>query len=138
MDLKYPPQVVHSETGDEVADDDGDQEHHEDHDDLDDHREGLSKTSGRHLNGQVTSDSYMPTYHLVLRYVIEGEVVCKVVFPDHHDQHFEEACPGVVKHFFILGEHDEEDHAKSDEGRYVNHEELDQLVDHLIECILDK
>ena len=74
----------------------------------------------------------LSTYHLVLGYVTEGEVVCKVVFPDHHDQHFEKACPRVVKHFIVLDQQDEEDHAKSDEGRYVNHEELDQLVDHLV------
>ena len=72
------------------------------------------------------------TYHLVLGYVVEGEVVSKVVFPDHHDQHFEKACPRVVEHFRVFGKHYKEDHAESDEGRYVNHEELDQLVDHLI------
>ena len=64
--------------------------------------------------------------------MVEGEVVRKVVFPNHHDQHFEKACPRVVKHFSVFGKHDKEDHAESDERRYVNHEELDQLVDHLV------
>ena len=32
--LELTPQIVHGETSDEVADDDGDQEHHDDHDDL--------------------------------------------------------------------------------------------------------
>ena len=74
----------------------------------------------------------MSTYHLVLRYVVEGEVVRKVVFPNHHDQHFEEARPRVVKHLLVLGEHHKEHHAKGNQGCDVNHEELDQLVDHLL------
>ena len=55
----HSPQVVDSETGDEVANDDGDQEHHEDHDDLDNHREDLSKTSGGHLVWVVMSSEQL-------------------------------------------------------------------------------
>ena len=117
MSFIYPPQVVHSQASDEVANDDGDQEHHEDHKDLDDDREDLSKTR--------------VLYDLVLRYVTECEVVCKVVFPDHHDQDLEEAGPRVVEHLLVLGQQNKEDHAKGDEGGLVDHEELDQLVDHL-------
>ena len=61
----------------------------------------------------------------------ESEAVREVVLPDHHDQDLEEAGPRVVEHLLVLGKQDKEDHAKGDEGGHVDHEELDQLVDHL-------
>ena len=73
----------------------------------------------------------LSTHHLVIWDLRESEAVREVVLPDHHDQDLEEAGPRVVEHLLVLGQQDKEDHAKGDEGGHVDHEELDQLVDHL-------
>ena len=71
------------------------------------------------------------TYHLVLFDVCMCERISKIIFSDHHNQHFEEACPWAIKDVLIFCEHDKQNQAKSNEGSDVNKEELDQLVDDL-------